>query len=51
MYALFKNGKQISKSHKHKEVCVIEAYEMGYVTLAKNLKILALSVEIKGVDR
>lgn len=50
MYALFKNNKQISKAHKHKEACIIEAYEMGYVTLAKNIKMLALNIEIKGAE-
>lgn len=31
MYALFKNGKQISKPHPHKLTCIIEAYEQHLV--------------------
>ncbi len=31
MYALFKDGKPISKAHKHKICAIIEAYECGVV--------------------
>jgi hypothetical protein len=31
MYALFKDGKQISKSHAHRLCAIIEAYERGAV--------------------
>ena len=30
-YALFKNGKQVSKAHSTKSVVVIEAYEAGSI--------------------
>jgi hypothetical protein len=30
-YALFENGKQISKSHASRLVCMMEAYERGIV--------------------
>lgn len=31
MYALFKDGKQISKAHSTREAAAIEAYERGLV--------------------
>jgi len=31
MYALFKEGKQISKAHENRDVVVIEAYELGII--------------------
>lgn len=31
MYALFKDGKQISKAHSSRIVCEIEAFELGVV--------------------
>lgn len=31
MYALFKNGKQISKAHIHKECVYVEAFERGII--------------------
>lgn len=31
MYALYKNGKQISKAHKHKECVYVEAFERGVI--------------------
>ena len=59
-YALFKNGKQISKPHSTRFVCVIEAYERGLVVVGfkdfisdpgpyRQLPVLAENVEVREV--
>jgi hypothetical protein len=50
-FALFKDGKQISKAHRHRGTVVIEAFERGlFLTWRYGTKIgLADGVEIREV--
>ena len=41
MYAIFENGKQISKFHKHRICALIEAYERGMVVCSRQRDYLA----------
>lgn len=48
-YALFKDGKQVSKAHSTKEAVAIEAHELGVVYDARYWRGLAEGYEIKPV--
>lgn len=48
-WALFKDGKQISKSHPHMGTAIQEAFELGVVIQDKFSKTLAQGYEVKRV--
>ena len=52
MYALFKDGKMISKPHSTQDACAIEAFERGLVVKMPVIPdvILANGVSIRNLD-
>jgi hypothetical protein len=48
-WAVFKDGKQISKAHRAKHAAVIEAFELGCIVSCEDRNVLATSCEIKEV--